>query len=104
MTFHNQRFFSDRPNPPKDRKRPQGHGRDHRAVSTWSRARIGFVGLSCISSVEIIGDFGSIEILEAIGSSPEERLGHLAKSKEHRILRDQLDRYPLGAPGERGQV
>ncbi|MBN2529614.1 MAG: 4Fe-4S binding protein [Deltaproteobacteria bacterium] len=27
-------------------------------------------------------------------------MGHLAKSKEHRLLREQLDRYPLGAPGE----
>ncbi len=27
-------------------------------------------------------------------------MGHLAKSKAHRVLREQLDRYPLGAPGE----
>ena len=27
-------------------------------------------------------------------------MGHLARSKAHRILRDQLGRYPLGAPGE----
>ncbi len=32
--------------------------------------------------------------------SPEAKLGHLAKSKAHRVLREQLDRYPLGAPGE----
>ena len=27
-------------------------------------------------------------------------MGHLARSKAHRVLREQLDRYPLGAPGE----